>query len=315
MNFKSTTYVLLIAIALTLSACNSENPFDLDNVIAALPADTLLSISTYDGSGQAVHPDIILSNNIFYLAITPYPFSNDSYENPCLYSSIDGLEFNPCVSNPLVKTPKNGHNSDPDIFIDNSGILNICYRESISNDADNIILLKNKGNLRFRSSTILHYPIIDPKNRVLSPSITYYQDQYYLFYMRKYEIKYLTSSNLDSLDKTNEHDINIHMPENYRCWHVDVFKAQDTDEYYMLLHGYLGAYNYSLTFATSTDLTNWTVQGEIINNDNLTDEEAWYVYRSTGIVNNNILVIWYSYRTYNNYWKLGLKKIDINTLS
>ena len=42
-------------------------------------------LDTYDGGGQAVHPDIVYYNNLYWLTITPYPYGMEEYENPCLY--------------------------------------------------------------------------------------------------------------------------------------------------------------------------------------------------------------------------------------
>ncbi len=303
----------LILIIILFYNCDG-NSIDLDDVFSHMPSDSLLEISTYDSSNQVVHPDILLSNDIFYLAITPYPYSNDYYENPCLYSSTDGMNFLSCVSNPLVPTPLYDHNCDPDIFMDDNKIC-ICYLETMRPDSNNVILLQETKSLTFNKSTIVHYDTQAGDKIILSPSIVRDQNQYFMFYMYDYKIEYLTSTDLHSWDKSNPQVINISLPDSYRCWHVDVFKAQDAEEYCMLLHGYDGPYAYSITYATSTNLTDWNIMGVVVNKDNIPDENARYVYRSTGIVNGNTLVVWYSYRTFDNKWKLGLKKVDLTTLT
>ncbi len=65
-----------------------------------------LEIATYDGSGQAVHPCVLdfgrgflrpghttWNGYRYWMTLTPFPASNDAYENPCLYCSHDGLTW------------------------------------------------------------------------------------------------------------------------------------------------------------------------------------------------------------------------------
>lgn len=90
-----------------------------------------IDISTYDGSGQVVHPSVIDFKNEFdieswagfryWMVITPYPYENDGDENPCLYCSEDGLEWKvpEGVHNPLDSSGggwDKGFNNDPDMI-------------------------------------------------------------------------------------------------------------------------------------------------------------------------------------------------------
>ena len=72
-----------------------------------------LQIPTYDGSGQVVHPSVIdfineygidaWSGYRYWMVLTPYPQSQDKFENPSLYASHDGLTWvvpHP-ITNPL----------------------------------------------------------------------------------------------------------------------------------------------------------------------------------------------------------------------
>jgi len=80
----------------------------------------VVSLVTYDGSGQAVHPDVVVtppgwSTHIFHLALTPYPYTHDAFENPSIYGSDDGVKWvvDSGVSNPIVPKPPQGHLADP----------------------------------------------------------------------------------------------------------------------------------------------------------------------------------------------------------
>lgn len=93
-------------------------------------AQDVLTLHTYEGSGQAVHPCIIdflneygiikWSGYRYWMVITPYPNSNDSYENPSIFASEDGVKWivPEGITNPLVEADgglEKGFNSDPDM--------------------------------------------------------------------------------------------------------------------------------------------------------------------------------------------------------
>ena len=83
-----------------------------------------LPITSYDGSGQNVHPDVIrvpggLWGYEFWMALTPYPFANDRMENPALRASQDGVEWVkvPGIPDPVIPEPPDScvHHADPDL--------------------------------------------------------------------------------------------------------------------------------------------------------------------------------------------------------
>lgn len=85
---------------------------------------------TYDGSGNAVHVDIVdfwTSHGIrrwngyrFWMGHTPYPNSNSAYENPSIIASNDGMTWvTPAgLTNPLHPKPATYWNSDTDLSYD-----------------------------------------------------------------------------------------------------------------------------------------------------------------------------------------------------
>src|SRR5678815_3282801 len=71
------------ATALGLAHSRTPDPF----VDAIRPGR--LVIPTYDGSNQATHPDVLLERDAsgaahLTLVMTPYPYSDEHFENPCL---------------------------------------------------------------------------------------------------------------------------------------------------------------------------------------------------------------------------------------
>src|SRR4051812_24550095 len=87
--------IYLLLFVLLLPACKrAATP----NPLADLPDESLLSIPTYDGSGQGVHPDILyldppLNGKRFMMAFTPYPYYNARLENPSVLLSNNGVDF------------------------------------------------------------------------------------------------------------------------------------------------------------------------------------------------------------------------------
>ena len=88
-------------------------------------------LETYDGSGQAVHPDMAFWKDKFWLAITPYPYGMEEYENPCIYYG-DSLDSLIVPKGPIAVQHKHTqglHLSDPCFAVDGD-ILYCFYRES-----------------------------------------------------------------------------------------------------------------------------------------------------------------------------------------
>lgn len=90
-----------------------------------------IEIDTYDGSGQAVHPDVTFFHGKYWMVVTPYPYGMEEYENPCIYNGMSISEMKPAFA-PIVKQSKHKqgcHLSDP--CIANNGEKLFCfYRES-----------------------------------------------------------------------------------------------------------------------------------------------------------------------------------------
>lgn len=91
-----------------------------------------LHVTTPDGSGQVVHPDVVyipegFCGYRFWMVVTPYPFSRDRLENPVIRASNDGLSW--CrvdgAPDPLVPapTPRHLHHADPDLVFDGNRLL------------------------------------------------------------------------------------------------------------------------------------------------------------------------------------------------
>lgn len=95
----------------------------------------LLTLETFDGSGEAVHPDpavtpVSWGGSTSQLMVTPYPNGDASKENPSLFEGRSPREwFVPQgVMNPIAR-PSTGYLSDPDeLYNPDAGELWLYYR-------------------------------------------------------------------------------------------------------------------------------------------------------------------------------------------
>lgn len=97
-------------------------------------------IETHDGSGQSVHPTMAYWNNFYWLAITPYPYGMEEYENPGIYSckTLDAFK----IHTPYIKKQechKQGtHLSDPALVVFDERLY--CFFRSTENRKKNTLL-------------------------------------------------------------------------------------------------------------------------------------------------------------------------------
>ena len=142
------------------------NKSGFTKAVLPLPnAQKPLNIPTYDSSGQAIHPSVIDFLNEyfipgwngyrFWMAFTPYPYTNAQKENPSLAASHDGInwEIPEGIVNPIVKPPKEmaGENlADPDLIYNeqtNELWLYYMYREKNKDTAAKFELIRIRKDL------------------------------------------------------------------------------------------------------------------------------------------------------------------------
>lgn len=321
MKFIKLTFLLL------LCSCNSNNKITFKEFIKNIPTDSEILIETYDGSNQVVHPDVLWGKNHLIMGITPYPYFNDDLENPCLYESTDGVNFDEYSTgiNPLVKKPVIDHNCDPDILFDKNGNLVVFYVEMLRPHANNIISLTQKGKTpKFKKRTLLHYNLSKNEPLVVSPSVIYNKNtkQYYMYFVNivsPNKIEYIQSKSITKFNKNETKEIKIKFPKNYSPWHLDVLKGDD-DQYYLLTAGFYGNQEnnkYSLFLAKSSDLINWTDNTEILSRKDVPHKNLNFIYRSTALISQNKITIWYSFTIKPKKvgttatWHLAVKKLPL----
>ena len=282
----------------------------------------IIEIPTYDGSNQVVHPDILIKDNKFYLVITPYPYGNHNYENPSLFVSRNGIEFHPPkgVLNPIVRKPAYGHNDDPDIlFNSKKQMFYLYYLETRRYNHQYVVLLNSIDGINWSKTNIIEYYFRKADPFIVSPAVIMRDKHYKMFYVDitkiPHKIRYIKSSDGKKWNKNKPYGIHIDYPYFFSPWHINIF--EHNGKYYMLLNGYKGIFwhKQDLHLAVSDNLIDWHFIKEPIVSSSKAFYNSTRIYRSTGLIHNNHLFVWFSFRTQDKRWHLGVKKISLANLN
>ena len=316
---KKTQFYLTYLFTHPFKDNNGYKSFNINK----LPNEILLFIPTYDGFNQSVHPDVLFfpktrEGHHFYLVMTPYPWGKNRYENPSLLVSRDGTNFYELVKglNPLVLAPPYGHNNDPDIIFNSiTETFNIYYLETMPPDSQNVILLTSQDGMKWFKKSIIHYDLHSGDPLILSPAIIFVDDIFYMFYVRAWRasqtaINYITSTDGERWEKDSVNLVITNFPDQFAPWHLDVF--QDENYFYMLVCGPYADLN--LYLGRSVDLKYWAFLEEPIIKRSASFFDSERIYRSCGIIQDDILIVYFSIRTNQKSWQIGLKKFSLADL-
>ena len=272
-------------------------------------------IPTYERSRQIVHPDILVRKDSpkFVLAFTPYPNTNDKFENPSIVISDNGLHFHEEKDgiNPIVPAPAKDHNDDPDLTI-NNGTYQLLYLETVRPDYQNLMLLTSTDRLNWNKQ-ILHpeSPVGKKDGFMLSPALAYFGKDCFLFAVKKdlangNSLFAVKGTDISNLNFTNNIELKLNnISNNFQPWHVDVFK--DENDGYVMLLSMVTPYTskkkeYALFIATSKNMIDWNFQNKPVLSN---------AYRSTGFVKDGVLYIYFSSNVYADVWKTGIYKVAL----
>jgi len=286
-----------------------------------------LHIPTYDGSNQAMHPDIIYFSNgwnyyKYWMVMTPYPFGNDRYENPSIVVSNDGKTWKvpEGLKNPLITSPVNGYNSDTDmIYNAEKDELWIYFLRYLSDEKIvKLGLMRSSNGINWSNFEYLIEWNLEKDDNGRSHTIVKQGSLLSLWYERGKGkditwIEYRSSD--DGIKWSEPTKVNI-LQEGYNIWHLDVIYVPEKEEYWMLYCAYPINSNLGdtiLFFAKSRDRLNWrTYSVPVLKKGKVWDNTQ--IYRSTFLYNqkSNKIGVWYSARGTPNNWILRrLQKIPL----
>lgn len=249
-----------------------------------------VTLHTYEGSGQAVHPDVLgRSGNRLPLAMvfTPYPFGNALREDPSLVESGNGRHWQvPAgVTNPLVR-PATGHLSDPDIVRDPAtGKERIYYRE-VAFNRNRIQVIESTDGITWSAPSVVLDVV---SHRAVSPAVVA-GSPWRMWTVNSGVAGCSATSTLvelrtstDGLTWGNPAPVNLVIPGQV-VWHLDVQWVPTRNEYWALANTYASGgtcVTRALFVATSADGVSWEVRPEPVMVAGTVPAFHDVVYRST----------------------------------
>ena len=321
---KEIFYILILMVL--VPSAGAAGDFNIP-----IPQPTQLTIPTYDGSDQAVHPDVLYFPNgwhdyKYWMAFTPYPNMVDTKENPSIVASNDGRTnwiVPSGVTNPIDPQPVSGSNSDTElVYNEISNKLELYWVESGAGDS----ILRRKtfnGSTWSSEQTSITVPDYD----IMSPAIVRKMGKYKMWYtggkncLSNINVKY-TDSN-DGLLFSPSQNVNIiykngtNINKDINVWHINVEYIPTRDEYWMVYAGYpVGSDcgNTDIYFAKALDEINWKTDGVKL----LPIRTSFYSmneYRSAFLFDEttNIMKLWMSGMSSSKLTRIGYSEIPITT--
>lgn len=179
---------LIIIITFLLNPINIiQSETSTNNTILSNSLNPL-NISTYDGSGQILHPDVVYfripwKGLKYWMLATSHPSNNPThYENPSIFVSKNVIDWKvpKGLTNPIAEPPVYGpdiHLSDPDMIYRPSYGLRIYYR-LVDEYYNRILFKQSKDGKNWSSSQEI---ITLPRHEIISPAIIYINSKYIMY--------------------------------------------------------------------------------------------------------------------------------------
>jgi len=246
---------------------------ELPGALAISPTSVL--VTTYEGSGELVHPDVAFFARGFWsyrywFAATPYPGGDARFENPSVFNGASSVEMQVPhgLANPLAKPSNGAYLSDPDISFDpDRQELRMYYRQTLPN-ADQIYLVKSANGLNWSAGQLV---IEAPRYSLISPAIVREGTANWRMWTVdatsggcRSSAKLLTLAQRRSTNGVSwgpVEPVNLKIPHRVP-WHWDVQYVRAKSEYWAMVAAYPDGTDCSHTavyFARSVDGTTWDV--------------------------------------------------------
>ena len=273
-----------------------------------LPLDVIqpLTIATYDGSGQTVHPDFVATSGewahaIQYLFITPYPNGNPNFENPSVYETPDLVRWlaPDGVTNPIAR-PSDGYDSDPDaLYEPDRNEIWLYYRE-VTNE-NTIRLTRSADAVHWSASVVVARA---PNHEIISPTVVRRAPNDWLMWSVNGNVGCTGTTasvelrrSINGIDWSNPSSVQLEQPGVYP-WHIDVEWIPSRNEYWALYNAKTSGSctTGAVYLATSGDGVHWTTFPSPVLARGAVDDLRDIVYRSTFSYDplTDAVTLWYS---------------------
>jgi len=270
-----------------------------------------LPVVTYEGSGQAVHPDFVRlpstwGGDPFRLVATPYPGGDPKYENPSLFTGSTGASWAVPhgTQNPL-ETSLLGYLSDPDILYDpDANELRIYYRHV--KDENEIWLIRSADGVTWSAPVLTVHA---PNHSIVSPSVVRRSATEWLMWSVNAGARGCGSMSTAVELRRSTDGVSWSPAEptvlgdrDGFAWHVDVEWIPSRSEYWAVypIKQAGGCVTDRLRFATSPDGVRWRTFPSPVLVKGANDEMRDIIYRSSIDFDaaSGTVSIWYSGATY-----------------
>jgi len=265
---------------------------DIAAILNAPASLQLLPLSTYDGSGQSVHPDFVAPPSSFghglaFLVLTPYPGGTTKFENPSLYAGLDGVLWGaaPGAPMPLAK-PQQGYLSDPDISYDAAtNELVMYYRQASS--VDKLFMITSPDGAAWSSPSLV---LTSAFSTVLSPTIATRGDGDWRMWTvngapgcHGFSTSVAMRRSTDGRTWSDPERVDLPVLGGQFPWHLDVQWISSRNEYWALFPAKLPGTcaTRAVYLATSPDGLTWTTLATPVLTAGAIPEFRDVVYRST----------------------------------
>lgn len=333
--------VLPAGFALCVVACAPAEPTEPSTAtfadfglaapsVPAAAGPTVLTVPTYEGSGEAVHPDVLWFPQgwrgwEYWMAFTPYPRGQQPYENPSIVVSHDGQRWQvpQGLANPVVPARKRrGYNSDPDLTYDSANDRLVMLTREVRGRFNIISSLTSangtaweapKEVFRRRNHGIISPALILPATG--RPSVYYVDAGRRACPKRTTRILRQDAVTDEALQPTATErgwtapEVTGLEQPGYWIWHIDVIWAAAKQEYWALYPAYPkdGCGARDLFFARSPDGRAWTSYPSPLLRHG---DQAWttsMLYRASALYDpsRDVVRVFLSASAPGQVWRLG----------
>jgi len=292
---------------------------------------TPLPLVTYDGSGQAVHPDFARlpatwNGDPFRLVATPYPGGNASYENPSLYTGSTGAEWAvpSGIQNPLEQPQGGSYLSDPDMLYDaDLGEIRMYYRRVTSQNE--IWMIRSSDGVKWSVPVLTVHAA---NHMLVSPTVVRRSSTDWLMWSVNSGVVGCGASSTtvelrrsaDGLRWSDPVKTILKDPDG-SPWHIDVEWIPSRNEYWAVypVKQSGSCTTDRLRFATSADGLHWATFPSPLLMKGASDDLRDIVYRSTidFDATTGVVSIWYSGAKYDRgtyNWHLAWEQTSADAL-
>jgi hypothetical protein len=278
-------------------------------------AERPLAIPTYDGSGQCVHPDVILNGRRFFsstmtMVMEPYPHGDARYENPSIVISDDGHSWSvpPKLRNPVVPARSNcvGWHSDAILYAGRGSPLWMYYRYN-SGQGETTLLRRvtHDGTEWANEEKILEYAV---SGSFASPAIFAEEGMLHLLFVDTLAESVWSRSSYDGVT-WQEPELITRFPN---AWHVAARRNRGC--LYFLIND-----RSCLYLLRRTPQGDWWMRSrrawEAFSEDRSSptpilarSPRGWdsaFIYHGSFLIDGDTVRIWYSAASTDGYWRIG----------